>query len=575
MFDMVSIQSDMVSFQPDDQFILMAKEMILLREATFDLSKRFDQLYGLDKHFKDLKSDDVDDIIDNDFAQLKGAIECNFGNFRGSNTGNKTIEAIHSFSSIHDSEISTPAEQEIEIETICSDDRRIETICSVDSQPVAVQCELAYTDFLPDIFKYFSADSLEKSTEFTHVMSNRKAVYYGKYPYSYGNNTHSPQDISNNPYLEKLLCYVDIVFPHLEFNSIMIHQYKDGNDYMPHHSDDEEEIADNSTILTISLGGSRLFEFNDKSSGLTAESVELTHGSCLLMSKNSQKNFTHSVPKCESARKRLSVTLRLINPQDDPKFIDVDSECNKSHCSIVTANIMNPEEKEIEQVVKNLNVNPTDSLHESDKPPHPSPPGRSEPNSSSPITTIYIGDSIFRHLNGRLLSSESQNARVFFYPGANSHQMLDRLYGDPEFQKLNKKKVYKIVLLTGTNYVDSIENNIQNLTFAMSGIEMLAQRIWADFANAQLYITNLLPRAVLSKNNIVDEMNRQILRMCKTHGLYFIDTEVKNRLFTDTEKKRRDKYFNRGFDNVHLNRFGVARLGRHFKYITHKCSIQD
>ena len=48
MFDMVSLQSDMVSFQSDDQFILMAKEIILLREATLDLSKRFDQLYGLD-----------------------------------------------------------------------------------------------------------------------------------------------------------------------------------------------------------------------------------------------------------------------------------------------------------------------------------------------------------------------------------------------------------------------------------------------------------------------------------------------------------------------------------------------
>jgi hypothetical protein len=34
--------------------------------------------------------------------------------------------------------------------------------------------------------------------------------------------------------------------------------------------------------------------------------------------------------------------------------------------------------------------------------------------------------------------------------------MLERFYGDPEFKMLNKKNDKRIVMLTGTNYVDSI-----------------------------------------------------------------------------------------------------------------------
>ena len=71
----------------------------------------------------------MDKIIDCDYAQLKGAFECNFGDFPSSNTvQDKATEAIQSFSSIHDSEITTSSVREIEIETICK----------VDSQPVAV-----------------------------------------------------------------------------------------------------------------------------------------------------------------------------------------------------------------------------------------------------------------------------------------------------------------------------------------------------------------------------------------------------------------------------------------------------
>jgi hypothetical protein len=153
--------------------------------------------------------------------------------------------------------------------------------------------------------------------------------------------------------------------------------------------------------------------------------------------------------------------------------------------------------------------------------------------------------------------------------------MLERLYGDPDFRMLNKKNVERIILLTGTNYVDSIAANALDIKVAFGGIELLANRLWSTFANAQLYVTNILPRADVIKNNVVTDLNKSILKMCRTHGLFYIDTEVENRLFTDTENNRKEKFFSKGYDNVHLNRIGVTRLGKHLKFIAHRCSIQS
>ena len=65
---------------------------------------------------------------------------------------------------------------------------------------------------------------------------------------------------------------------------------------------------------------------------------------------------------------------------------------------------------------------------------------------------------MFRFLDAKKLNSDRQNAHIFFYPGADATQMYDRLISDPKYKVLNIQSVQKVVVLTGSNNVDSIYN---------------------------------------------------------------------------------------------------------------------
>ena len=66
-------------------------------------------------------------------------------------------------------------------------------------------------------------------------------------------------------------------------------------------------------------------------------------------------------------------------------------------------------------------------------------------------------------------------------------------------------------------------------------------------------------------------MNAEIRAMCQKHGMIFVDTEAENFLFINDNGERKNEYFMKGHDNVHLNMKGVARLAKHLKYISHRC----
>lgn len=119
------------------------------------------------------------------------------------------------------------------------------------------------------------------------------ASYYGVTFYTYSGITHEPRDITQNRYLCAIGSYLEIVLPEFQFNSAMVHKYIDGQAWMPYHSDDEEDIEENSEIVTVSLGETRLMQFKEKDSGVETN-VTVSHGEMLLM--DSQYHFLHSIP---------------------------------------------------------------------------------------------------------------------------------------------------------------------------------------------------------------------------------------------------------------------------------------
>ena len=146
--------------------------------------------------------------------------------------------------------------------------------------------------------------------------------------------------------------------------------------------------------------------------------------------------------------------------------------------------------------------------------------------------------------------------------------MIQRLTRDPEFKSLDKTAVTKVFVLTGTNYVDSIRSGFLKMESAKNGISVICSRLWEIFSNAKLNVINILPRADHAKNNVVIELNNYIRHVCQTHGLTYIDTESRIKLFSNGGI-RKNFYFRNNYDDVHLNDAGIVRLGKHLKYLSH------
>ncbi|MFN7945474.1 MAG: alpha-ketoglutarate-dependent dioxygenase AlkB [Blastocatellia bacterium] len=101
----------------------------------------------------------------------------------------------------------------------------------------------------------------------------------------------------------------------VEFNSVLLNLYRDGQDSMGWHQDNEPELGANPVIASVSFGATRRFQFRHKKrKDLPTISLDLTHGSLLLMKGATQHYWRHQVPKTATpAGARINLTFRVIH----------------------------------------------------------------------------------------------------------------------------------------------------------------------------------------------------------------------------------------------------------------------
>lgn len=144
----------------------------------------------------------------------------------------------------------------------------------------------------------------------------RKTAWYGDRDKSY---TFSGIHLNPKPWTPTLLSIKrrieDTV--EVEFNSVLLNLYRDGNDGISWHTDAEPELGKNPIIGSVSFGSTRRFVFRHKNDKNLKAEVELTHGSFLLMAGATQHFWQHQIPK--TARKvepRINLTFRVIQSTD-------------------------------------------------------------------------------------------------------------------------------------------------------------------------------------------------------------------------------------------------------------------
>jgi alkylated DNA repair dioxygenase AlkB len=126
------------------------------------------------------------------------------------------------------------------------------------------------------------------------------------------------------PWTQRLIALRDKVrrITATTFNSSLLNFYRDGNDYMSWHSDDEKELGSAPAIASVSLGATRRFDFRranaEERSVHTTRSIELTDGSLLLMTGNTQRDWQHGIPKASRIREpRINLTFRYVQTQSN------------------------------------------------------------------------------------------------------------------------------------------------------------------------------------------------------------------------------------------------------------------
>ena len=142
----------------------------------------------------------------------------------------------------------------------------------------------------------------------------RLQAWYGELntEYTYANITLKP--LSWTPLLNSLKTQVSH-FCQYDFNSVLANCYRDHQDSVSWHSDDEKELGSQPVIASLSFGCSRMFHFKNKHNGETIK-FPLQSGSLLVMSGNTQKNWLHAVQKSRMEKsKRINLTFRYIYPQ--------------------------------------------------------------------------------------------------------------------------------------------------------------------------------------------------------------------------------------------------------------------
>lgn len=141
------------------------------------------------------------------------------------------------------------------------------------------------------------------------VPQPRLACWYGDLAYSYSGITLDPRPMTPTLLEIKQRCEQAAS---AQFNSVLVNLYRDGQDSMGLHADDESELGAEPIIASVSFGGERNFRLRHRESK-ELQQISLASGSLLVMSGLSQVCWKHDIPKTKKfVDPRINLTFRYI-----------------------------------------------------------------------------------------------------------------------------------------------------------------------------------------------------------------------------------------------------------------------
>ncbi len=145
-----------------------------------------------------------------------------------------------------------------------------------------------------------------------HLVTKRKVAWYGDEAFEYRYSKITKTALPFTPELQRLKHLIEDLTGET-FNSCLLNLYHSGDEGMGWHSDAEKDLKKNGAIASVSFGAERKFSFKHKVDAQTV-SVELQHGSLLLMKDETQTHWLHRLPPTKRIRQpRVNLTFRTIH----------------------------------------------------------------------------------------------------------------------------------------------------------------------------------------------------------------------------------------------------------------------
>lgn len=97
------------------------------------------------------------------------------------------------------------------------------------------------------------------------------------------------------------------------FNSVLLNYYRDGNDSVAWHSDNEKALGTHPVIASVSFGQVRCFDIRNKKDHSEKYSIRLESGALMIMKGDLQQNWEHRIAKSiKPMQPRINLTFRVV-----------------------------------------------------------------------------------------------------------------------------------------------------------------------------------------------------------------------------------------------------------------------
>lgn len=127
--------------------------------------------------------------------------------------------------------------------------------------------------------------------------------------YSYSNNLLQTQPWTD--VLSEIRARVETFLGH-SFNAVLVNHYRNGEDHVGWHADNEPELGESPVIASLSFGAERIFAYRHKSTRATGQLL-LRNGSLALMQAGFQQDWLHSIPPDRQVSEaRINLTFRQV-----------------------------------------------------------------------------------------------------------------------------------------------------------------------------------------------------------------------------------------------------------------------